>query len=367
MASGSSAAAVTVLTAAGLGWACRQQLARRRQGRSADVSLRELTKATLYDILRLKVAPSQQRFVASNAESVAEAHFNQQTAWFRGIYAGDTPVGFLMLSQQLDAASRGDAPHAAYYLWRLMIDASHQGRGYGRAAMLLLIEHVRSQPEGTELFTSFDPGGAEAFYASLGFVHTGRIIDGEIEMRLAIEPPPPRPRPLGRGEIAIRRATADDFAEILTVVNDAAVAYKGVVREYKEPYMPAEELRQDIEQAGIVFFVAELEGRPGLAGVMGIQSREVEDSTCPDVTLIRHAYTRSELQGRGVGTALLRALRRQTTRPVLIGTWAAGDWAVKFYENHGFSVIRDVEEKNRLLRTYWCDLPADEIVWSPVI
>ena len=122
--------------------------------------------------------------------------------------------------------------------------------------------------------------------------------------------------------------------------------------------MPAEELRQDIEQAGIEFFVAELEGRAGLAGVMGIQSREVEDPASPDVTLIRHAYTRSELQGRGVGTALLRALRRQTTRPVLIGTWAAGDWAVKFYEKHGFSVIRDVEEKNRLLRTYWCGLPS---------
>ena len=59
-----------------------------------------------------------------------------------------------------------------------------------------------------------------------------------------------------------------------------------------------------------------------------------------------------------MGTALLRALRRQTTRPVLIGTWAAGDWAVKFYEKHGFSVIRDVEEKNRLLRTYWCDPPG---------
>ena len=102
----------------------------------------------------------------------------------------------------------------------------------------------------------------------------------------------------------------------------------------------------------------QLEGRAGLAGVMGIQSREVEDPASPDVTLIRHAYTRSELQGRGVGTALLRALRRQTTRPVLIGTWAAGDWAVKFYEKHGFSVIRDVEEKNRLLRTYWCDLPS---------
>ena len=114
MASGSSATAVAVLTAAGLGWACRQQLARRQRCRSADVSLRELTKATLYDILRLKVAPSQQRFVASNAESVAEAHFNQQTASFRGIYAGDTPVGFLMLSQQLDVASRGDAPHAAH-------------------------------------------------------------------------------------------------------------------------------------------------------------------------------------------------------------------------------------------------------------
>jgi diamine N-acetyltransferase len=68
---------------------------------SIEVTLREITKDNWRDLLRLKVAPSQEQFVASNAMSIAEAHFNPEVAWFRAIYAGDVPVGFLMLRVML--------------------------------------------------------------------------------------------------------------------------------------------------------------------------------------------------------------------------------------------------------------------------
>ena len=83
---------------------------------NAAVSLREVTKDTVRAVLGLKVAPRQEHFVASNAFSIAEAHFSD-IAWFRAIYAGETPVGFMMLAD--------DAAKPEYYLWRLMIDARH--------------------------------------------------------------------------------------------------------------------------------------------------------------------------------------------------------------------------------------------------
>ncbi len=136
----------------------------------------------------------------------------------------------------------------------------------------------------------------------------------------------------------------NDFAEILKIVNDAAQAYKGVIPEdcWKEPYMPEDELRREIE-AGIVFWGKEEKGR--LIGVMGLQNVQ-------DVTLIRHAYVRTAERNKGVGKELLAFLLKMTDRPVLIGTWADAVWAIHFYEKHGFCLVTP-EEKNRLLRKYW--------------
>lgn len=130
-------------------------------------------------ICRLLVAPSQRGFVAPNAVSFAEALFEPK-AWYRAVYADDVPVGFVMLS--LDP----DAPE--YYLWRFMIAEGYQGRGYGRAALALVAEHVRSLPGGTALVTSWVPGedGPEGFYRSLGFEPTGEVDDGEVVGRLAL-------------------------------------------------------------------------------------------------------------------------------------------------------------------------------------
>lgn len=150
--------------------------------RNATVTLREVTADTLFDILRLKVAPQQEGFVAPNAVSIAEAHFSEH-AWFRAIYADETPVGFLMLHDEPDGK---EGP--VYYLWRYMIDARYQRLGFGRKAIGLLVDYVKTRPNATELLLSYVPkeGGPKPFYESLGFVHTGREHDGELEMRLPL-------------------------------------------------------------------------------------------------------------------------------------------------------------------------------------
>lgn len=145
----------------------------------AIVELREVTGETVRAICRLEVAPEQTAFVAPNAVSFAEAYFEPK-AWFRAIYADDEPVGFAMLSL--------DPEQPEYYLWRLMIAAGAQGHGYGRAAVRLVVDHVRTLPRATELLVSWVPadGGPEPFYHGLGFIPTGEIHDGEVVARLAL-------------------------------------------------------------------------------------------------------------------------------------------------------------------------------------
>ena len=142
------------------------------------VTLREVTKENLNDVLVLEVAPEQRRFVAPNAISIAQAHFHPEVAWFRAIYADETPVGFLMLED------RAGAPEV--FLWRFMIDRRHQKLDYGRRALELVIDVVRSRPGTSALTLSHVPGEGNPapFYQRLGFVHTGETDpDGELLMR----------------------------------------------------------------------------------------------------------------------------------------------------------------------------------------
>ena len=145
----------------------------------ARVELHEVTDDTVRAVCLLQVAPDQRLFVAPNAVSFAEAMF-QPKAWFRAVVADDVPVGFVMLSVDTDEPE--------YYLWRFMIDATYQGRGYGRAAMTALVEHVRTLPNATELLVSWVsvPGGPEPFYIELGFEPTGEINEGEVVARLRL-------------------------------------------------------------------------------------------------------------------------------------------------------------------------------------
>ena len=152
----------------------------------ATVTLREISQETVGDVIALTVRPEQQHYIASNAVSIAEAHYHPQ-AWFRAIYADETPVGFIMLHDE-NLREKPEIEHF-YALWRLMIDAEHQGKGYGAQAMRLLVEHVSSNPSATEVLTSYIPGddGPEGFYLKLGFEHTGRMVHGDREMRLRLK------------------------------------------------------------------------------------------------------------------------------------------------------------------------------------
>ena len=155
----------------------------------------------------------------------------------------------------------------------------------------------------------------------------------------------------------IRECVDADFEAVYEIINDAAQAYRGIVPpdRWHEPYMPREELWEEIS-AGVAFLGYEQDGE--LAGVMGIQ--EIQD-----VTLIRHAYVRTALQGRGIGGVLLARIMDEATRPVLIGTWADAVWAVRFYERHGFKVVSP-QQKELLLRKYWA-VPDRQIETSVVL
>jgi GNAT superfamily N-acetyltransferase len=155
----------------------------------------------------------------------------------------------------------------------------------------------------------------------------------------------------------IRRCTASDVEQIFAVINDAAEAYRNVIPadRWHEPYMPLRELESEIESG--VGFWAVLEGER-IEAVMGIQPVK-------DVALIRHAYTRTASQGRGLGAELLTFLRAMTERPILIGTWRSATWAIRFYQRHGFRLVTP-DEKVVLLRRYWT-IPDRQIEESVVL
>jgi GNAT superfamily N-acetyltransferase len=157
--------------------------------------------------------------------------------------------------------------------------------------------------------------------------------------------------------VSIRRCRDDERDRILAIVNGAAEAYRGVIPEdrWHDPYMPREELDAEIA-AGVAFWAYEDDGT--MLGVMGIQQVR-------DVDLIRHAYVVPDSQGRGIGTALLERLLARAARPMLVGTWAAAEWAIRFYERHGFEYVGRGRTA-ALLRDYW-DIPERQIETSVVL
>ena len=157
--------------------------------------------------------------------------------------------------------------------------------------------------------------------------------------------------------MTIRLCRAADREAIFAIVNAAAEAYRGVIPadRWHEPYMPMSELDDEMA-AGVEFWGYEDDGE--LAGVMGIQDMG-------DVALIRHAYVLPGLQGRGIGSRLLKQLTSDATRPLLVGTWAAAEWAIRFYERHGFEPLGR-ERSAELLRAHW-DIPERQIETSVVL
>jgi N-acetylglutamate synthase-like GNAT family acetyltransferase len=155
----------------------------------------------------------------------------------------------------------------------------------------------------------------------------------------------------------IRRCGVDDLPQIFSIINDAAQAYRGVIPpdRWHEPYMALDELTEEIRH-GVEFWGCESGGR--LVGVMAIQDRG-------EVTLIRHAYVQTANRRRGIGEKLLKQLAAMTAKPILIGTWSAAEWAIRFYEKNGYRALSRPETE-RLLRKYW-SIPERQIETSVVL
>jgi N-acetylglutamate synthase-like GNAT family acetyltransferase len=155
----------------------------------------------------------------------------------------------------------------------------------------------------------------------------------------------------------IRRCGDGERDAILAIVNSAAEAYRGVIPadRWHEPYMSEDELAAEID-AGVEFWGYEEVGE--LVGVIGIQP-------LGDVDLIRHAYVSPGSQRGGVGGALLEHVSSAATQPILVGTWAAADWAISFYRRHGFELLSR-ERATELLRRYWT-IPDRQIETSVVL
>jgi diamine N-acetyltransferase len=144
------------------------------------VSLREITETNRAYIEALAVTEEQSRYVANVAESLVEAaHYPDAKPWYRAVYADDEPVGFVMISDGVTV----DKPEyvGPYYLWRLLVDHRFQGRGYGTAALDLVVDHVRRRPDARILLTSHvvGPASPASFYQQYGFRPTGEVHDGE--------------------------------------------------------------------------------------------------------------------------------------------------------------------------------------------
>jgi GNAT superfamily N-acetyltransferase len=142
----------------------------------------------------------------------------------------------------------------------------------------------------------------------------------------------------------VRQCRADECSVMGEIINAAAEAYRGVIPadRWHDPYMSMQELDSEIS-AGVIFWACESDG--AVLGVMGIQQVR-------DVHLIRHAYVRAGSQRRGVGAALITHIRSLTSQRMLVGTWQAATWAIRFYQQHNF-VLVSAELKNDLLRSYW--------------
>lgn len=149
------------------------------------VKLREITQDTVRVICDLKVSKEQVQFVAPNSVSIAEAHFSKG-AWFRAVYADETPVGFVLLAK----VSREErARLGSHFLWRFMIDERYQGRGFGRKAMELVVQHLREESIAKALHTSCreGKGSPKGFYQKMGFRETGKKLDnGEQILKLEV-------------------------------------------------------------------------------------------------------------------------------------------------------------------------------------
>ncbi len=157
--------------------------------------------------------------------------------------------------------------------------------------------------------------------------------------------------------IELRNLVPEDFDRALHIINRAAEAYRGVIPpdRWHDPYMSADALASEMAD-GVVFSGCFADG--SLVGVMGVQDRGTVD-------LIRHAYVMPDCQGSGIGARLLQHICRTSRKPILIGAWRTADWAIRFYERHGFVRVGG-EDAATLLRAFW-NIPERQVETSVVL
>ena len=155
--------------------------------RTGALSLREVTNCNRLEVERLAVTAEQGTYVAGVAESLREAAATPEACpWYRAVYVRDEPVGFVMISDGIpDGRPEFLGP---YFLWRLLIDARRQRRGFGTAALDLVADYVRTRPHAEKLLTSVVPGPSSpvGFYLSCGFSRTGKVFEGEEVLELPL-------------------------------------------------------------------------------------------------------------------------------------------------------------------------------------
>jgi diamine N-acetyltransferase len=154
---------------------------------AGKVTLKRITRRNLDAVLKLKVKPQQENLVATNAKSIAQAHFYRE-AWYRAIYLDYTPIGFVLLVDSTIKYKHMKPKTPYLYLWRLMIDGKYQEKGYGREAVELIINHLKTRPNAKEVTLHHEQtqGNAGEFYERLRFKPTGKILHNELERKLIL-------------------------------------------------------------------------------------------------------------------------------------------------------------------------------------
>lgn len=293
------------------------------------VKLEKVTPDNVWAVISLDVSPEQKKFVAPNAVSLAQAQFNDK-AWFRAIYADDEPVGFVMLEEEPE----GDRPE--YFLWRLMVAETHQGRGYARRAMELVIEHVKERPLAFQLGVSCvpGPGSPQGFYLRLGFEPTGKMHGDEVELVLTwAEAPSTRPditlRPLNEENLrAVIELKVADSQKDQVISNLDSIAEAMV-----HPHMKLWAIYLGDDPAGFAM---------------------LEEDSCKNTCFLWRLMIAEEYQGKGYGKqameAILEYMRRRTGAIELKTSCLPGKEGPEgFYRSLGFEADGDLVDDEVVL------------------
>ena len=147
------------------------------------ITLKAITEENFIDAFNLKLAPGQERFVSHPVRSLAQAYVYREQCQPFGIYEGDTMVGYVMVIYDYDIPE--------YDIWHMMIDESYQQRGYGSAALDLVLDYIKTKPFGSSnrvtLTCNKDNIQALKLYKSKGFIETGAEDEDEIELSLTLK------------------------------------------------------------------------------------------------------------------------------------------------------------------------------------